>query len=58
MERVVKGCCRGAGIRPLSSLGPQCQRHRENFRLVWELAGLGQTGVASLKPQFSGPLLR
>lgn len=57
MEMVVKGCCRGAGIRPLSSLGLQYQRHRENLGLVWELPGLGQTGVASLKPQFSGPLL-
>ena len=57
MEMVVKGCCSGGGLRPLSSLGPQCQRHRENLRLVWELPELGQTGLASLKPQFSGPLL-
>lgn len=52
-EMVVKGCCRGDGLRLLSSLGPQCQRHRESLRLVWELPGLRQPGVASLKPQFS-----
>lgn len=39
-----------AGIRPLRSLDPQCQRHKENFWLTLEPRELGQAQLSSLKP--------
>lgn len=39
-----------AGIRCLWSLDPQCQRHKENFRLILESLEPGQAQLSSLKP--------
>ena len=64
MEMVAKGLIMGqgeqggyAGIRLLSSLDPQCQRHKENFRLILEPLGLGQVQLSTLEPHPSRLLL-
>ena len=64
MEMVAKGLMMGqgeqgsyAGFRLLSSLDPQCQRHKENFWLILEPLELGQVQLSPLEPHPSRLLL-
>lgn len=61
MEMVAKGLMMGqgeqgsyAGFRLLSSLDPQCQRHKENFWLILEPLELGQVQLSPSSPILQG----